>query len=129
MDCTKLLLMKKLSKKHRSLVHEVVTDEEIAKIVSKWTGIPISKLTEAQKLLQSNSKASVPASKKLQNPLAGLVYCKKCGHLMTRLAPTSKTPYAVLKCPDRYCDNISAPIYLIEQKIISFFRLWLDNYE
>lgn len=96
-------------------LHEAIIDEET--------------FQKAQKLLQSNSKASVPASKKLQNPLAGLVYCKKCGHLMTRLAPTSKTPYAVLKCPDRYCDNISAPIYLIEQKIISFFRLWLDNYE
>ncbi|MBO5509938.1 MAG: AAA family ATPase, partial [Lachnospiraceae bacterium] len=30
----------------RSLVHECVTDEEIAKIVSKWTGIPVAKLTE-----------------------------------------------------------------------------------
>lgn len=96
-------------------LHEAIIDEET--------------FQKAQKLLQANSKVSVPASKKLQNPLAGLVYCKKCGHLMTRLAPTSKTPYAVLKCPDRYCDNISAPIYLIEQKIISFFRLWLDNYE
>ncbi|MCM1084600.1 MAG: ATP-dependent chaperone ClpB [Clostridium sp.] len=38
-----------LSQKDRSLVHEVVTDEEIAKIVSKWTGIPISKLTETER--------------------------------------------------------------------------------
>lgn len=38
-----------LSKKDRSLVHEVVTDEEIAKIVSKWTGIPVSKLTETER--------------------------------------------------------------------------------
>lgn len=38
-----------LSVKDRSLVHEVVTDEEIAKIVSKWTGIPISKLTETER--------------------------------------------------------------------------------
>ncbi|MDE6024639.1 MAG: ATP-dependent chaperone ClpB [Lachnospiraceae bacterium] len=38
-----------LSEKDRSLVHEAVTDEEIAKIVSKWTGIPISKLTETER--------------------------------------------------------------------------------
>lgn len=38
-----------LSQKDRSLVHEVVTDEEIAKIVSKWTGIPVSKLTESER--------------------------------------------------------------------------------
>lgn len=37
------------SEKERSLVHECVTDEEIAKIVSKWTGIPVAKLTESER--------------------------------------------------------------------------------
>lgn len=32
-----------------SLVHESVTDEEIAKIVSRWSGIPVSKLTESER--------------------------------------------------------------------------------
>ena len=31
------------------LVHESVTDDEIAKIVSKWTGIPVSKLSESER--------------------------------------------------------------------------------
>ena len=31
------------------LVHESVTEEEIAKIISRWTGIPISKLTEGER--------------------------------------------------------------------------------
>ena len=31
------------------LVHENVTDDEIAKIVSKWTGIPVSKLSESER--------------------------------------------------------------------------------
>ena len=33
----------------RSLVHENVTDEEIAQIVSRWTGIPVAKLTETER--------------------------------------------------------------------------------
>ena len=33
----------------RSLVHESVTDEEIAKIVSRWTGIPVAKLNESER--------------------------------------------------------------------------------
>ena len=33
----------------RSLVHEKVTEEEIARIVSKWTGIPVAKLTESER--------------------------------------------------------------------------------
>jgi len=32
-----------------TLVHESVSDDEIAKIVSRWTGIPISKLTEGER--------------------------------------------------------------------------------
>ena len=32
-----------------SLVHEKVSDEEIAKIISRWTGIPVAKLTESER--------------------------------------------------------------------------------
>ncbi|MCR4741066.1 MAG: ATP-dependent chaperone ClpB [Lachnospiraceae bacterium] len=32
-----------------TLVHENVSDEEIAKIISKWTGIPVAKLTESER--------------------------------------------------------------------------------
>ena len=37
------------SDKKRELVHEVVSEDEISKIVSKWTGIPVAKLTESEK--------------------------------------------------------------------------------
>ena len=33
----------------RSLVHEVVTDDEIARIISRWTGIPVTRLTEGER--------------------------------------------------------------------------------
>ncbi|MBQ5868706.1 MAG: AAA family ATPase, partial [Lachnospiraceae bacterium] len=32
-----------------SLVHESVTDDEIARIISRWTGIPVAKLTESER--------------------------------------------------------------------------------
>ncbi len=32
-----------------SLVHENVSEEEIAKIISRWTGIPVAKLTESER--------------------------------------------------------------------------------
>jgi len=35
--------------KDLSLVHEAVTEDEISKIVSRWTGIPVAKLTESEK--------------------------------------------------------------------------------
>ena len=38
-----------IRQKDLSLVHESVSDEEIAKIISRWTGIPVSKLTESER--------------------------------------------------------------------------------
>ena len=35
--------------KDLSLVHESVSDEEIARIISRWTGIPVAKLTESER--------------------------------------------------------------------------------
>lgn len=39
----------KVSAEELSLVHQSVSDEEIAKIISRWTGIPVSKLTESER--------------------------------------------------------------------------------
>ena len=39
----------KVKEREMSLVHESVTDEEIARIVSRWTGIPVSKLNESER--------------------------------------------------------------------------------
>ncbi len=39
----------KVKDEDRSLVHESVTDEEIAKIVSRWSGIPVSRLNESER--------------------------------------------------------------------------------
>ena len=39
----------KIKAQDLSLVHESVTEEEIAKIISRWTGIPVSKLTESER--------------------------------------------------------------------------------
>ena len=39
----------KVKDEDRSLVHESVTDEEIARIVSRWTGIPVAKLNESER--------------------------------------------------------------------------------
>ena len=39
----------KVKEKDLSLVHEAVTDDEIARIVSRWTGIPVAKLNESER--------------------------------------------------------------------------------
>ena len=39
----------RVKSKDLSLVHESVTEEEIARIISRWTGIPVAKLTESER--------------------------------------------------------------------------------
>ncbi len=39
----------KIKNQDLSLVHESVTEDEIARIISKWTGIPVAKLTESER--------------------------------------------------------------------------------
>ncbi len=84
---------------------------------------------KAQKIKAANRKNTVPSSLVLQNPLSGLIYCQKCGAMMTRLGANSRNKYATIKCPNKYCDNVSSPIFLVEEQIISFLSNWLENYE
>ncbi|MGI6116810.1 MAG: ATP-dependent chaperone ClpB [Bilifractor sp.] len=39
----------KLKNKDLSMVHESVTEDEISRVVSRWTGIPVAKLTEGER--------------------------------------------------------------------------------
>ena len=39
----------KVKKEDMTLVHECVSEEEISKIISRWTGIPVAKLTESER--------------------------------------------------------------------------------
>jgi len=83
----------------------------------------------AEAMRKENRKNTTPSSRMLQNPLSGIVYCKKCGHMMTRLAPNSRNKYSTLKCPNRYCDNVSSPMFLIEDQLLRFLKDWLISYE
>lgn len=94
-------------------IHDAIIDDETFDAV--------------QKKLKSNHKY-ITNSKDIKNPLTGLIYCEKCKRLMTRLAPNKKTAYAALKCPNPYCDNVSAPLDLVENELILALEKWLKDY-
>lgn len=48
---------------------------------------------------------------------------------MTRLAPNKKNRYSTLKCPNRYCDNISSPLFLVERQVLQYLKDWINNFE
>ena len=58
-----------------------------------------------------------------------IVRCGKCGTPLTRAVSNTKDNYYNLRCPNRNCDNVSAPMYLIEQKLLEALQDWLDGYE
>lgn len=80
----------------------------------------------AQKII--GTKAPVKNSSTLHNPLSGLIHCKKCGKMLTRLAANTKTKYDTLKCPNIYCDNISAPLAIVEENVLIALKEWIETY-
>ena len=65
----------------------------------------------------------------IQNPLVGLVFCKKCGKPMQRKPYTKTNKPAILMCSNSKCDNISSKLYIVENKIIEALKIWLKNYK
>lgn len=83
----------------------------------------------AQQLMATRGHASIPGHKIMQNSLSGIIYCGKCGRMMTRLAKNGKTPYDTMKCPNTKCDTVSSPLYLVEEVLIHSLSKWLNEYK
>lgn len=82
----------------------------------------------AQKHFKSRAKQSIPGNRSLSNPLQGIIYCNKCGRTLTRLSQNKRSPYDLLKCMNPDCDNISSPLFLIENLLIEELEKWIKHY-
>lgn len=105
-------------------------DDDCLKIQGHFTAIITPEQYElAQKIRLSQPTSNPAAGNALQNPLSGIIYCAKCGALMTRAASNTKLNYPVLRCPNRKCDNISAPLFVIEEQLLIGLKKWVSDYE
>lgn len=91
--------------------------------------VSIEDFTNVQKILELNRSQPVKKDLMLKNPFTGLIYCKICGGAMTRLGANKRNKYDTLKCSNRYCDNVSAPMFLIEERVLEILQSWLIRYE
>lgn len=82
---------------------------------------------KVQELKKKNDISPVADHKTLKNPLSGIIRCAKCGSLLTRI-PGSKGNDCILRCSNHNCDNISAPLALVEQKLLQSLQTWLEGY-
>ncbi len=76
-----------------------------------------------QQKKKDNNTAPIPGIYNIQNPLAGLVRCAKCGRIMFRISPT------ILACTNTKCDNVSSKIEIVEKKILESLKTWLKDYQ
>lgn len=81
----------------------------------------------AQKI-KAGKPLPINTSTALQNSLSGLVYCAKCGNLMTRQPSNTRLRYSVLRCANSKCNNISSPLSLIEEQVIESLKEWIPEY-
>lgn len=82
---------------------------------------------KAKHIRKINTHTGVNKNLVLKNSLSGIVYCAKCNSLMTRLGISKKNHYSTLKCSNRYCDNVSSPIFLVENQIINKTSEYYNN--
>ncbi len=121
-------------KKEIKSVHngEIVTkrvkqDDYISSDATWDAIIPRELFEKAAMIRDRNTRLPVKRNTTLMNPLVGLVYCEKCGRLMERLGPNKKNKYSTIRCMGKDCDNISAPIYAVEEEIIHFLQNWIQG--
>lgn len=83
----------------------------------------------AQKFMKSNPARPVKDRNTLQNPLAGIVYCGKCGRAMRRRPHNNATKYDTLMCPATHCSNVSVSLASVEDRILDTLQKWVSNYK
>lgn len=97
------------------------------KIKGRFQPVITEEQYEQAKRIRSGRFAPKTGTNTLKNPLSGLIYCARCGSLMTRAGSNTRTNYHVLRCPNRDCDNVSAPLDLVEQKLLTGLSVWLPG--
>ena len=82
----------------------------------------------AQGYISKNRAPSIHEKGVVQNPLAGLVVCGKCGRKMQRRPYLSTGHPPTLLCAYTSCDNVSSDLPTVESRILEALRDWLDDY-
>lgn len=80
----------------------------------------------AQKLMQKNNISPVRTGYSIKNPLAGLIYCGKCGKAMVRHIYRHNSEQII--CANSDCDNTASKLEILENKILLSLEIWLENY-
>lgn len=85
--------------------------------------IDIKTFEVVQKKKKEHNTAPIPGIYNIQNPLAGLIRCSKCGRMMFRITDST------LACTNSKCNNVSSKIEVVEKKLVEGLKVWLKDYQ
>lgn len=81
---------------------------------------------DVQAKLASNKSRPGPKQVETRNPLAGLVYCSKCGRAMVRRPYNRDYPDGLI-CSYTSCDMVGSRLETVESAVLDSLRLWLAD--
>lgn len=84
---------------------------------------------KAQEIMSLQPAAPVGYKSEVKSPLAGLMVCELCGRKMTLRKSYVETKSDYLVCHARACQNVSAPFYLVEEKVLSSLGQMLTRFK
>lgn len=96
-------------------IHEALVDEQTWNL--------------AQEFLSNNPSKPAPKGMPIKNPLAGMVVCGFCGRKMVRRPYANSQQADTLICYSTACPNVSAPLHLVEERVLQSLEEWLENYK
>lgn len=83
----------------------------------------------AQEIRQKNPPRPISIKNTVRNPLAGIVYCSKCGRAMVRRPHQKRGQEDTLMCPYTSCSTVSSKLSLVEKAVIDGIREIAEKYK
>ena len=83
----------------------------------------------AQEIRQKNPPRPISIKNTVRNPLAGIVYCSKCGRAMVRRPYQKRGQEDTLMCPYTSCPTVSSKLSLVEKAVIDGIEEIVEEYK
>lgn len=110
-------------KKYRCKANDCLLEKGIHKPIIKETVFK-----KAQEQFKNRTHPPIPGNRSITNPLLGILFCSKCGTPLTKLGKSKKNSHDLIKCMNPKCNNISTPLFLVEELIVKELDHCVRNY-
>lgn len=82
-----------------------------------------------QEIRQKNPPRPISIKNTVRNPLAGIVYCSKCGRAMVRRPHQKRGQEDTLMCPYTSCPTVSSKLSLVEKAVLDGIKEIAEKYK